>query len=377
MSEPPDLLIRAGRIVCPATGFDAPGTVAIRDGRIAAVGRDRPGAPRQIFDFPHAVLLPGLIDLHAHPSRSESRYGLDPDAFCLKRGTTTVLAQGEAGAAGCEAYVRETIAPSATRVRLALNLAMTGEIGPDGCFARLESADVAACIAAIERFGDLIWGIAVNAGHQSCGATDPREVLRRGLEAAARTSRPILYGLRRPEDWPLEDQLRRLRPGDVVTYAYRRTPHCLLEGQRVRPCFHAARQRGVKFDLGHGLASFDFEVAEMALRDGFPPDTISTDLQKGHIGRRPVHDLPLVMSKLLAAGMAESDIFAAATLEPAKILGLAGETGALRVGAAADLTLLQWDPRGSPLTDAVGQTRSGGRWEPAATVRSGNLIRPA
>jgi dihydroorotase len=368
-----DLLIRAGRVICPVSGLDGPGFVAVKDGRVAAVGAGPAGPARQTLEFADAVLLPGLVDLHGHPSRRASTYGVDPDASFLARGTTTVLAQGEAGADGCEDYVRETVERSSTRVLLAINLARVGESVAEGSFSRLEFADVAACVGAIRRFGAHIWGISINVGHYACGATDPREVLQRGLEAAEKMGRPILYGLRRPEDWPLEEQLRLLRAGDVVTYCYRRTPHCLLDGARVQPCFHTARERGVKFDLGHGVGSFDFDVAETALRDGFPPDTISTDLHNGHLGHKPVHDLPLVMSKMKAAGMRERDVFAAATSVPAGILGLTPESGGLRVGAQADLVLLKWDERAGPLKDTAGRERHGGRWQAAATVRSGQV----
>src|SRR5206468_11920404 len=108
----------------------------------------------------------------------------------------------------------------------------------------------------------------------------------------------------------------------------------------VLPAVREARERGVQFDLGHGCSSFDFAVAETAVRDGFEPDTISTDLQRDHVGQTPIHDLPLVMSKLRAAGMAESRIFAAVTSRPARNLGLAAEIGSLNVGSRADLVLL-------------------------------------
>jgi dihydroorotase len=143
---------------------------------------------------------------------------------------------------------------------------------PGGCFADLGDLDPEACIRAItEDAGRLIWGVAVNASHHACGPTDPREVLRRALAVAERTGRPLLYGLRRPSDWPLEQQLARLRPGDVVTYCFRREPHCIIEGGRVYPAIREARARGILFDVGHGTASFDFPTAEAALGDGFPP----------------------------------------------------------------------------------------------------------
>jgi dihydroorotase len=374
MSEDIHLLIRAGRIVCPATGFDSAGTVAVCGNRIAAVGSAVEGDGRQVIDFPDAVCLPGLIDLHAHPARSGSVFGVDPDRHILARGTTTVLSQGDAGADTCEAFVRDTVEQSRTQVVLAINLSSQGESRPGGCFAQLTAADVAGCVDAIQRFRAHIWGIAVNASHHCCGGTDPREVLRRGLIAAEQSGLPILYGMRRPEDWPLEQQLALLRSGDVITYCFRRTPHCIVQNGHVLRAVREARSRGILFDVGHGCGSFDFVVAEAALQDGFEPDTISTDLQCGHLGQTPIHDLPLVMSKLRAAGMPERQVWAAATSRPAEILGRSAEIGTLLAGSRADLTLLRWQERGEPLVDVHGQARAGGRWETVATVIGGKLV---
>lgn len=361
-------------MVCPRTGVDAPGAVAIRGDRIVAVGSEVIGSSAKVLELPDAILLPGLVDLHAHPAKSGSIFGVEPDRHLLARGTTTVLSQGDAGADNIEAYIRETVEGCQTRVRLAINLSSTGEAGPGGCFEQLEAIDVTACIAAIERFRSQVWGISVNASHHCCGATDPREVARRGLLVAEQTELPLLYGLRRPEDWPLGEQLRLLRAGDVVTYCFRRTPHCIVQDGRVLPEIHEARERGILFDVGHGRGSFDFGVAEFALRDGFIPDTISTDLQCGHVGQSPVHDLPLVMSKLMAAGMQERDIFRAVTTRPAQVLGKGSEIGTLKVGLIADLVLLHWSEHGKPLLDVTGNARAGGRWETAATIRAGRIV---
>jgi len=368
-----DLLIRAGRIVCPASGLDTPGAVAIRGDRIVAVGPDVDGSAHRLLHDPDAILLPGLVDLHAHPAKSGSIFGVDPDRDLLARGTTTVLSQGDAGAGHLDAYVHETIDQSQIKVILAINLSTTGEVGPGGCFEQLGSIDVAACMTAIERHRRHIWGIAVNTSHHCCGPTDPREVLRRGLQAAEQTGLPLLYGLRRPEDWPLAEQLRQLRAGDVVTYCFRRTPHCIVQDGQVIEAVREARQRGILFDVGHGRGSFDFDTAEAALQAGFAPDTISTDLQRGHLGQLPIHDLPLVMSKLHAAGMPAREVFRAVTARPAQILGMDKEIGSLRVGSRADLVLLRWNEDVAPLVDVHGNVRSGGCWETAATIRAGRL----
>ena len=373
-----DLLIRAGRVVKPRGASDGPGAVAVRGERIVAIGQDVTGPARVTLAFPHAVLLPGLIDLHAHPACEGSIFGVDPDRECLPHGVTTVLSQGDAGAWSWPRYRETTIQGSQTRVRLAINLSARGEVSSHGCFASLDDIDIEACVRTIEEDHDrLIWGIAVNVSHHACGATDPRVVLRRALLVAGRTGRPLLYGMRRPADWSFAEQTELLRPGDVVTYCYRREPHCIIQDGRVHPAIRAARDRGTLFDVGHGTASFDFPTAEAALADGFPPDTISTDLQARQRGALPPHTLPRVMAKLRAAGMPEADVFAAVTVRPARILGLEGETGVLAPGACADLTVLNWKRDAPPLTDAHGTPRPGGCWESLLTVRAGQVVHAA
>ena len=274
-----DLIIRAGRLFCAATGQDGPGAVAVRDDRIAAAGPDVAGTARETLDFPDDLLLPGLVDLHTHPGPAGWKYGIDADRSMLARGTTTVLSQGDAGAVTWPQYQAEIIAPAQTRIRLAINLARLGESRPGPCFQRADDVDVDACVAAIEAGGDPIWGIALNLSTAGCVGLDPREVLRQAITAAERTNRPLLYGLRRETtDWPhwsLADQLERLRPGDVVTYCFHPGIEggagCIVRDGRVLAEVRAARERGILFDVGHGMASLDFSTAEAALADGFPP----------------------------------------------------------------------------------------------------------
>ena len=371
-----DLLIRAARLFCSATNWDGPGEIAVQDGRIVAVDLRIPGDFHESLDAPEAVVVPGLIDLHAHPANSGSVFGVAPDEHMLPHGVTTVLSQGDAGADHCEEYLDHTINRSQTRIRLAINLSRIGETTMDGCFEQLADADVERCINAIARHRDAIWGIAVNVSHVACGKTDPQRVLERGLRAAEACGAPILYGLRRPEDWSLRLQLERLRPGDVVTYCYRRQPHCIVDRGRVLPEVRAARERGILFDLGHGAASFDFAVAETAIGEGFPPDTISTDLQIRHLEMSPRHDLPRTMAKLKAAGMPDVDVFTAVSHTPATIMRMFPETGCLRPGSSADLAILRWSNEPEELRDAAGNIRIGGAWYSIATVRNGQIVKP-
>jgi dihydroorotase len=369
-------------VVSPDLDMDGPGAVAIQGDRIVASGPAAGASAertRRVVDLGDVVLLPGLVDLHAHPDRRPdgSKYGVDPDAEFLSRGVTTLLSQGDAGAGDWKAWVDATVRPARTRMFMALNLSIRGEAMPGPALEAEADVDVEACARVVAANRDRIWGIAVNTSRPVTGTNDPRRVLARGIAAAERADVPLLFGSRRETDVPLDEQLALLRPGDVVTYCYSGTPeNILVDGTtRVRESVRAARDRGILFDIGHGMASFDFRIAEAALAGGFAPDTISTDQYRRHVGSTPQHDLPRTISKLIAAGMPELDAFGAATWRPAAALGLVTQAGTLLPGASADLCALRWNPDAAPLVDTEGASRPGGCWEPVFVVREGGIVR--
>jgi dihydroorotase len=374
-----DLVISAGRVIDPVTGSDAPGWVSVVDGRISGVGglKDRPPPSGKRLDYPDGILLPGLVDLHAHPGLGDGRYGIDPDIHMLSRGSTTVLSQGDAGARNWERYKEQVIGGRKTRIRMALHLGRNGEVHPDGPFTELEFADVAECIAAIEGDeSDAIWGITVNTSIMTCGPSDPHEILRRAIEAAEATGNPLLFGPRRAPGWALEDQLPLLRAGDVFTYCSDPRETSLVRDGRIRDCAREARDRGILYDLGHGTTSINFIAIEAMVAEAFLPDTISSDVYSAHLNLQPIHDLPLVMSKVRAAGMTEAEIWPRVTIRPAEILGLENEIGTLNPGSCADLSVLRWDATPHVHTDHAGNDRSGGIYQPVVTIRGGETFEP-
>lgn len=373
-AAPFDLIIHASRVFCADSGHDGPGAVAVRDGRIAAIGATIDGPAHRTLHIDVGLLLSGLVDLHAHPARGGSKYGVDPDQHFLPDGVTTVLSQGDTGADGWPAYRDTTIGGSTTRVRMAINLSRPGESMSGGCFEDLEWTDVDACLGAIADGGDSIWGIAVNVSEIACVRTDPREVMRRAVRVRDESGKPLLYGIHVPRSWSLDEQMPLLKAGDVMTYCFRGGEHSIVGTDgRVHPAIRDARDRGVLFDVGHGMGSFSFAVAEAALADGFPPDTISTDKYARHVGLVPPHTLPRTMAKLRAAGMPERDVLAAATLRPAQVLGMAGEIGTLRPGACADIAVLVTD-NSAPLVDVEGNSLPGEAWRAALVVRAGRVV---
>lgn len=370
-----DLLIKAGRVFCAKNNIDGPGSVAIKDGKIIAVNQQIPPDANNILEFPNSVLLPGFIDLHAHPAPPNWKYGVDPDIFILPRGTTTILSQGDAGANNWARYKKEVIDKSDIRIRMALSPAIHGEEFDHPVYANFEDLDVKVCSETVKQDESLIWGIAVNISYACCAGHNPKDIMNKVLEIACKTEKPILYGMRwDPFDWLIDDQLKLLRSNDVVTYSFHTGPGGLAPSGKVETAVWKAKEKGIKFDIGHGMTSFNFEVAETSIREGFLPDTISTDFYLKHATSLPRHDMPRTISKLIAAGMDETDAFERSTIRPAQILGLSDSIGSLSTNTIADLSIIKWNPNADPLIDTDGNKRSGGCWEPEVTIKGGKVI---
>jgi dihydroorotase len=168
---------------------------------------------------------------------------------------------------------------------------------------------------------------------------------------------------------PLGDVLGSLRPGDIYTHLYHPHPdHGFDDRGAPLDVLRAARDRGILFDVGHGVGAFAWRVAEPACqRFGFWPDTISTDLHQFNL-HGPVFDMPTTMSKFLHLGMGLERVIRASTSEPARAMGLADRLGRLAPGRQADLTLLRLEEGRFPLRDVEGQERVASRRLAAVAV---------
>ena len=205
----------------------------MKDGRIVAYGSHINGTAKEIQNFPDCLLLPGLVDMRAHPAPGSWKYGIDPHVELLPRCTTTVLSQGDAEAAHWPEDRDTIVRGTKTRVKLAISAAINGEAGEMGtpCFENIDDLNVDAAASAFEDRGDDIWGVAVNCSQASSGKADPRVVFSKAIEMAERTKKPLLFGERRePYDWPIAEQLSQLRAGDVVTYCLHSGPNGRVEG---------------------------------------------------------------------------------------------------------------------------------------------------
>ena len=355
-----DLILAGGRVVDAARGLDAIADVAFAGGRVAAVGPDLPrDGAAEVRDVSGKLVAPGLIDLHTHVYWGGASIGVDPTDYARRCGTTTMIDAGSAGAgnfAGFRAHVIERCEP---RVLAYLNISFAGIFAFSDEVMVGECEDVRllhprACLHVAEMHRDILTGVKVRVGLRASGASGhaPLDI---ALEVAEEAGMPVMCHL----DWPPPSRMEtisRLRPGDVLTHCFRPFPASPArpDGQ-VREEILAARERGVLFDIGHGMGSFGFATAEAMLEAGFLPDAISSDVHSLSI-RGPAYDQLVTLSKFLHLGVAVPDIIAASTAGPARAIRRP-ELGTLAPGGVGDATVLEIVEESVALTDALGETR--------------------
>jgi dihydroorotase len=348
-----DLVVRGGRVIDPSQRLDRVADVAVRAGKIAAIQRDIPGLAAESIDARGKVVVPGLIDIHVHARDAEL-----PPAEFLSTGVTTMVDGGSRGADNIDDLIK--IARAApNRLRILLNIARLGNSpGGRGEFLDgIDAADVAKARAAAEKHREWVIGIKARLSRPIAGDLD-LEVLRRARQVADPLRIPIMIHIGDTAS-PLPRILALLRRGDIVTHVYA-MPHGIMDDRgRVLPEVREARKRGVVFDFGNGLNKhWTWDVAESALKQEFPPDTISTDLNLP--GRTDqVFDFPNVLSKFLLMGMPPDQVIARATSNSAHAFQELRSYGTLRPGAPADITLLDLRQGNFDFTDNEKGKRTG------------------
>jgi dihydroorotase len=370
-----DLVIANGRLVDPHAGLDSAYDVGIRHGRVAAVDpRIPPSAAREVIDATDHVVVPGLIDLHAHVYRAATYWGVDADAFAPSSGVTTWVDAGSAGALNFEGLREFIMGRSRVRILAFLNIAYIGLVGHDYELANLAYLDGDIFERTVRRHADVIVGAKVRMGSPTVGPHGI-EPMRRALAATEACGLPLMVHMAPAGPPELSEVVELMRPGDILTHCFNGLETRLIDDRgHVLPFVERARERGVIMDIGHGAGSFSFAVAERMLDAGFTPDVISTDIhQLSAYG--PLFDMPTCMTKFLALGLDLADVVKAATASPAALLGRAGEIGTLAPGAAGDVAILKLQPGSFGVADIFGESRIAREMiAVAATVAGGRLL---
>jgi dihydroorotase len=362
-----DLIIKGGRVVDPSVRLDAIRDVAISGGRIAAVEPDIAGAAADTMDAHGKLVVPGLLDIHTHCGRFTQGPGL-----VLQDGVTGWI---DAGSQGAD-HIADTIAvarSSPQQGRVLINIGRAG-ILPDGDTMDLKNADVAAARDAIAKNRDFIVGVKARLSQDVAGGND-YEVLRRTQEVATSFRLPVMIHMGQTIS-PLPKLIALLKRGDIVTHMFAPPPHSIIdESGHILPEVLAARRRGVWFDVGNGQKGhMRWDTIAAIMKAGFWPDTFSTDWNT-NAHETGVIDLPNCMSKLFGYGMTLDQAIARATVNAARIFPLFNNRGTLKVGAPADVAVLELRKGEFEFLDNYNNKLTGHeRLFPSATVLAGKRV---
>ena len=354
-----DLLIEGGTVIDPSQDLNGQLDVAIKDGKILEVSKNiAKDRALKTVSAKDRIVTPGFIDMHAHCYDGVS-IGMNADRYCLGRGVTTVLDAGSAGYATFPNFRKFIINTSTTRIVALVHISPIGTIMYDGGLTNLSwlNPELTAKMATDNK--PVVVGIKIQLSKAISGAND-LEALKRALQAAELARLPLMVHIDDPYS-PLPDILKPLRKGDVFTHVYNNHTHGILDANgKVLPEVREARDRGVFFDPAQGRPHFSFDVAEKALQQDFPPDTISTDLNTGN-SHKGVFDLPTMVSKFMALGMDLYKAIELVTANPVRIFDFGLKIGALRPGYEADIAIFELQAGKFEFEDSDGSKRTGNK----------------
>jgi len=350
--------------------------VAIQDGRIAEVAADIPAArAAKVVDVSGLYVVPGLVDMHVHVYAGTGQRGaycgdnsVYPDGFTFRSGVTTVADAGSSGWRNFPDFKDRVIDRAKTRVLAFINIVGKGMGGA----VEQDTGDMDAQSAARQALDHKDVIIGIKTAHYAGPEWTPVE---HAVEAGTLANIPVMvdFGVFRPERPFQELVLKKLRPGDIYTHTYLDRVPMLDDDGRILPYLFEARRRGVIFDVGHGGGSFLFRQAVPAMRQGFAPDSISTDLHIGSMNAG-MKDMLNVMSKFLNMGMPLDEVIARSTWAPAREIKRE-ELGNLSVGAGADIAVLRVEEGSFGFVDTYGARMRGSRkLECELTIRNGRVV---
>lgn len=377
-----DLLLKGGHVIDPKNNIDGVMDVAIAEGKILRVAQNIPAAgAKKVVDVKGLYVTPGLIDMHVHVFAgndldsyiANGPTSVPPDGFTFRAGVTTVVDAGSSGWRNFRQFKAQTIDRAQTRVLALLNIVGTGMFG------RFEEQDVMDMnpVMTAHMIQKLYPKILV--GIKSAHYWGDFTQVDRAVEAGKRANVPVMvdFGEHDPPNSIESLFMEHLRPGDIFTHTFSYGPKqretVVDENGKVKPFVFAAQKRGLIFDVGHGGGAFSWRQAVPAMKQGFKPDVISTDLhiQSMNGGMK---DLTNVISKFLNMGMTVQDAIARTTVNPARVINRP-ELGTLSPGAEADVAVFNLRKGDFGFLDVRGNKLSGKqKLEAELTIRAGRIV---
>lgn len=374
--EPPyDLLLKGGHVVDPKNGRDAALDVAVKDGKIAEVSADIGAArAKKVILVKGLYVTPGILDIHTHVYAGTGDRALAgdasvyPDGFTFRSCVTTVADAGTSGWRNFPDFKQRVIDRAQTRVLAFVNI-VGGGMGTNS-EQEVSDMDPQKTAAMAKAHPDIVVGI------KTAHFAGPEWVaVERAVEAGTRAAIPVMvdFGVFRPER-PFQKLVgEKLRPGDFYTHMYHPSVPFFDAQGKLLPYLWDARKRGVKFDLGHGGGSFVWKQALSAVRQGWLPDSLSSDLHTGSMNTG-MKDMTNVMSKFLSLDVPLAKVVEMSTASPARMIHREA-LGNLDVGAPADIAVLSYHVGKFGFLDIANVVHEGTRKvQCELTVRAGNVV---
>lgn len=393
-TEKHDLILKGGRVIDPKQDLNTIADVAIHNGRIAEISVELPPhQAKETISVAGKIVCPGLIDLHTHVYEWFVSDSICADDAGINAGVTTVVDQGDCGAAtflGFKTYIADK---SQTDVRCFPCINIAGTVSPDSSKTALygpDMVDIEALVFLAKEYPKTIRGFKVH-GESAALSRWGTQVLQMGREAADEASLPlymhtgVLFDVEdsnRPEpNQVISKVLPFLKPGDLITHCYSHREDAILGDREKAPeALLEALKDGVLLDLGHGV-HFSFAVARRMLEQNLRPYTISSDVHgdftKLHDDSTLNYSLCGIMSKLMALGFTLEEVIAGTTLHPARILRAEAEIGTLDIGSIADITVLDLIEGDWLFYDSIGDSVvAKKKIVPTLVIRNGKAIEP-
>jgi dihydroorotase len=364
-----DLLLKNGHVIDPKNKRNERLDIAITGNRIRKIAAGIPVAhARKVVDLGDYYVTPGLIDIHAHFDAQGAPLNLNPDHNALRNGVTTAVDAGSSGSKNFEQFKAKVIDRSKTRVLAFLNIVGAGMYGPD-VENNVGEMDPEAAARMVQKYPGTIVGI--KTAHFQPPTWDAVD---RAVKAAELSKTVVMVDFHpKPGRGYRELILEHMRPGDIHTHFYGRLTPQLDAQKKVQDYMWAARKKGVLFDVGHGSGSLWFRIAVPAIKQGFLPDTISTDIHKSSI-MLPHATMTNVMSKFLAMGLTLEQVIERGTINPAKAIRRP-DLGSLEEGGVADIAVLEVRKGRFPLLDSGhGKLTADKEVRCVLTVRNGDVV---
>jgi dihydroorotase len=341
------IVIKNGHLIDPKNNINALMDIAVNDGKIISVAKNiDEKLATQVVDAKGMYVMPGLIDIHTHVfygtepdhAYSNGNQSIIPDGFTFRTGITTIVDAGGSGWRSFPDFKRQVIDNSQTRVLALLNIIGEGMRG--GAYEQ-DTRDMDGKLTSLvaKRYRDYIVGVKV-AHYVGPEWTAVDEA----VKAGNLSNIPVMidFGGSIPPLSVEELFMKHLRPGDIFTHCFAqmrdREPIVDTITKKIKPFVWEAQKKGIVFDIGYGEISFAFSQAIPALKSGFYPNSISTDIHARSMNGA-MKDLLGVMSKFLALGMDLEQVIRTVTWNPAREIKHE-ELGHLSEGAIADIAIL-------------------------------------